>query len=72
MGKLKEAVSKLEIEMIKAELIEHSYNVNKVAKALGLSAQGCWLKIRRYKIVMPKVSRVYTTCPECGHRVRQN
>ncbi|MCK4311773.1 MAG: sigma 54-interacting transcriptional regulator [Candidatus Cloacimonetes bacterium] len=48
---LKDAVEKLEKQMIVNVLNEHDWNQTKAAKTLGLSRQGLIKKMQRYKIV---------------------
>ncbi len=45
-----EAVSELEIQMIKDSLRRHDWNISRVARELGLTRRGLYLKIARYGI----------------------
>ncbi len=49
-GKLEDAVAQLEISMIKNSLARHSGNISKVARELGLTRRGLYLKLGRYGI----------------------
>ncbi|MGI8787918.1 MAG: sigma 54-interacting transcriptional regulator [Pyrinomonadaceae bacterium] len=49
-GTLEEAVSELETQMIKAALARHRWNISRVAKELGLTRRGLYMKIARYGI----------------------
>ena len=49
-GKLDEAVSELEIQMIKSALTRHNWNISRVANELGLTRRGLYLKLARYGI----------------------
>lgn len=49
-GTLEEAVGELEIQMIKGSLARHSWNISKVARELGLTRRGLYLKLGRYGI----------------------
>ncbi|MDQ2747373.1 MAG: sigma 54-interacting transcriptional regulator [Acidobacteriota bacterium] len=49
-GTLEEAVSELEIQMIKAALSRHRWNISRVANELGLTRRGLYMKIARYGI----------------------
>jgi len=49
-GSLDEAVSELEIQMIKASLARHRWNISRVANDLGLTRRGLYLKLNRYNI----------------------
>jgi transcriptional regulator with GAF, ATPase, and Fis domain len=49
-GTLDEAVAELEIQMIRGCLARHSWNISRVAKELGLTRRGLYLKISRYGI----------------------
>lgn len=50
VGTLEEAVNDLEMQMIKGALARHSWNISKVAKELGLTRRGLYLKLTRYGI----------------------
>lgn len=47
---LEEAVSELEMQLIKASLARHSWNISRVATELGLTRRGLYLKLTRYGI----------------------
>ena len=47
---IEEAVSELEIQMISDSLRRHDWNISRVARELGLTRRGLYLKIARYKI----------------------
>jgi hydrogenase-4 transcriptional activator len=47
---LEEAVSDLEMQMIKASLAKHNWNISRVANELGLTRRGLYLKLSRYGI----------------------
>ncbi len=49
-GTLDEAVSELEIQMIKNSLAKNSWNISRVANELGLTRRGLYLKLSRYGI----------------------
>jgi DNA-binding NtrC family response regulator len=49
-GTLEQAVSGLEMEMIKAALARHNWNISRVAGELGLTRRGLYLKLTRYGI----------------------
>ena len=49
-GTLEEAVSELEMQMIKAALARQNWNISRVANELGLTRRGLYLKIARYGI----------------------
>lgn len=49
-GTLDEAVSELEIQMIKGSLAKHNWNISRVANELGLTRRGLYLKLSRYGI----------------------
>jgi hydrogenase-4 transcriptional activator len=49
-GTLDEAVSELEIQMIRASLARHRWNISRVAGELGLTRRGLYLKLNRYNI----------------------
>jgi hydrogenase-4 transcriptional activator len=49
-GTLEEAVSELEMRLIRASLTRHNWNISRVAAELGLTRRGLYLKIARYGI----------------------
>lgn len=49
-GTLDQAVSELEIQMIKSSLAKNSWNISRVANELGLTRRGLYLKLSRYGI----------------------
>ena len=49
-GTLEEAVTELEMQMIKAALARHNWNISRVANELGLTRGGLYLKLARYGI----------------------
>ncbi len=49
-GTLEEAVSELEMQLIRASLVHHSWNISRVATELGLTRRGLYLKLARYGI----------------------
>ncbi|HQU90825.1 MAG TPA: sigma 54-interacting transcriptional regulator [Pyrinomonadaceae bacterium] len=49
-GTLDEAVSKLEMQMIRASLTRNNWNISRVATELGLTRRGLYLKLTRYGI----------------------
>ena len=49
-GTLEDAVSELEMQLIRASLAKHSWNISRVAIELGLTRRGLYLKIARYGI----------------------
>ena len=49
-GTLEEAVNELEMQMIRGSLARNSWNISKVAKELGLTRRGLYLKLSRYHI----------------------
>lgn len=49
-GTLEEAVSELEMQLIRASLARHNWNISRVASELGLTRRGLYLKLSRYGI----------------------
>ncbi len=49
-GTLEEAVSELEMQMIRTSLSKNNWNISRVAGELGLTRRGLYLKIARYGI----------------------
>jgi len=49
-GTLEEAVSGLEMQLIRASLARHNWNISRVASELGLTRRGLYLKLARYGI----------------------
>jgi hydrogenase-4 transcriptional activator len=49
-GTLDEAVTELEMQLIKASLARHNWNISRVANELGLTRRGLYLKLSRYGI----------------------
>jgi transcriptional regulator with PAS, ATPase and Fis domain/Tfp pilus assembly protein PilF len=49
-GTLEQAVTELEMQMIRAALSRHGWNISRVANELGLTRRGLYLKIARYGI----------------------
>ena len=49
-GTLDAAVSELEMQLIKASLARHNWNISRVASELGLTRRGLYLKLSRYGI----------------------
>ncbi|HQU83137.1 MAG TPA: sigma 54-interacting transcriptional regulator [Pyrinomonadaceae bacterium] len=49
-GTLEEAVSQLETQMITDSLTRHNWNISQVARELGLTRRGLYMKIERYGI----------------------
>ena len=49
-GTLEDAVNELEMQMIKGSLARNNWNISKVAKELGLTRRGLYLKLNRYRI----------------------
>ncbi len=49
-GTLEQAVSELEMQMIKSALTRHNWNISRVASELGLTRRGLYLKLSRYGI----------------------
>jgi len=49
-GTLEEAVSELETQMINDSLRRHNWNISRVARELGLTRRGLYMKIARYQI----------------------
>lgn len=49
-GTLEEAVSDLEMQLIRASLARHNWNISRVAGELGLTRRGLYLKLTRYGI----------------------
>jgi two-component system response regulator HupR/HoxA len=47
---LEDAVSKLEVQLIRNSLVRHNWNISRVANELGLTRRGLYLKISRYGI----------------------
>jgi len=47
---LEEAVSELEMQLIRASLARHNWNISRVAGELGLTRRGLYLKLTRYGI----------------------
>lgn len=49
-GTLESAVSELEMQLIRAALARHNWNISRVANELGLTRRGLYLKLSRYGI----------------------
>jgi two-component system response regulator HupR/HoxA len=49
-GTLDDAVSELEMQMIKSSLARNNWNISRVAGELGLTRRGLYLKLSRYGI----------------------
>lgn len=49
-GTLEEAVSELEMQLIRASLTRNNWNISRVANELGLTRRGLYLKLTRYGI----------------------
>ncbi len=49
-GTLEDAVSELELQMIRSALTRHNWNISRVAAELGLTRRGLYLKLARYGI----------------------
>lgn len=49
-GTLDDAVTELEMQMIRASLTRHGWNISRVANELGLTRRGLYLKLSRYGI----------------------
>ncbi|MFL6374935.1 MAG: sigma 54-interacting transcriptional regulator, partial [Pyrinomonadaceae bacterium] len=49
-GSLEEAVSELEMQLIRGALMRHNWNISRVASELGLTRRGLYLKLARYGI----------------------
>lgn len=49
-GTLEEAVSELEMQLIRGALTRHNWNISRVANELGLTRRGLYLKLSRYGI----------------------
>lgn len=49
-GTLEDAVSELEMQIIRAALTRHNWNISRVAVELGLTRRGLYLKLTRYGI----------------------
>jgi transcriptional regulator with GAF, ATPase, and Fis domain len=49
-GTLEEAVSELEMQLIRSALSRHNWNISRVASELGLTRRGLYLKLSRYGI----------------------
>jgi DNA-binding NtrC family response regulator len=49
-GTLEDAVSELEMQLIRASLARHNWNISRVANELGLTRRGLYLKLSRYGI----------------------
>lgn len=49
-GTLEQAVSELEMQLIRASLARHNWNISRVANELGLTRRGLYLKLSRYGI----------------------
>ena len=49
-GTLEQAVTELEMQMIRVALARHNWNISRVANELGLTRRGLYLKIARYGI----------------------
>lgn len=50
VGKLEDAVSELETQIISEALMRHDWNITRVARELGLTRRGLYMKISRYGI----------------------
>ena len=49
-GTIEQAVTELEMQMIKSALARHNWNISRVASELGLTRRGLYLKLSRYGI----------------------
>jgi DNA-binding NtrC family response regulator len=49
-GTLEQAVSELEMQMIRTSLSRNNWNISRVAGELGLTRRGLYLKLSRYGI----------------------
>jgi hydrogenase-4 transcriptional activator len=49
-GTLEDAVAELEMQLIRASLDRHNWNISRVASELGLTRRGLYLKLARYGI----------------------
>jgi DNA-binding NtrC family response regulator len=49
-GTLEDAVTELEMQMIRASLSRNNWNISRVATELGLTRRGLYLKLSRYGI----------------------
>ena len=49
-GTLDQAVSELEMQLIRSALTRHNWNISRVANELGLTRRGVYLKLSRYGI----------------------
>ncbi len=49
-GTLEDAVTDLEMQMIKSALTRHNWNISRVAEELGVTRRGLYLKLTRYGI----------------------
>ena len=49
-GTLEDAVSRLEMQMIRSSLTRNNWNISRVANELGLTRRGLYLKLSRYGI----------------------
>jgi len=49
-GTLEDAVTELEMQLIRASLARHRWNISRVANELGLTRRGLYLKLSRYGI----------------------
>ena len=49
-GTLEEAVSELEKRMIREAMRRHNNNISRVARELGLTRRGLYLKLGRYQL----------------------
>jgi len=49
-GTLEDAVTELEMQMIKSSLSRNNWNISRVAGELGLTRRGLYLKLSRYGI----------------------
>lgn len=49
-GTLEDAVSELEMQLIRAALSRHNWNISRVANELGVTRRGLYLKLSRYGI----------------------
>jgi transcriptional regulator with GAF, ATPase, and Fis domain len=49
-GTLEQAVSDLEMQLIRSSLARHNWNISRVANELGLTRRGLYLKLSRYGI----------------------
>ena len=56
-SKIEDAVAELEVQMIVSAMRRHSGNISQVAKELGLTRKGLYMKLERHKLLDASVNK---------------